>query len=243
MSISAPFRLALLAVGLACAVPAAALPIPGTGLSVGVDAEVMTDYRFRGVSRSGGDAAFSGNLILIGDGFYAGARATTLDGLDSFRLRNPRLQDLGDIQFDIYAGHSADLGRGLTLDAGMVYYAFSGSEGASDHFEPYASLSYLIGPVEATVGAKYAWSQRATGNDDMLYLFGEVEAGIPFTPVTLTAHLGRQDWGRYGSYRNWSLGGRYALGPAFLGLRYVDTDLPAGPGRGGTLVASAGVRF
>ena len=44
---------------------------------------------------------------------------------------------------------------------------------------------------------------------------------------------------------NWSLGGRYAMGPIEAGLRYVDTDLRAIPGRrsGAGVVASLGVRF
>lgn len=228
---------------LAAAAPAAALPIPGTGLAIGVDAELMTDHRFRGVSRSDGGAALSANLIVTGNGWYGGARATTLKGLDNFRLRDPDFRELGDVQFDLYAGHSANLGLGLTLDGGLVYYAFPGGEGDTNYAEPYASLSYLLGPVEATVGARYAWSQRAIGDEDMLYLFGEIHAGIPFTPVSLTAHAGRQDWSRYGSYWNWSLGGHYAMGPLHLGLRYVDTDLPSIRGQRGGLIGSVGLRF
>jgi hypothetical protein len=93
------------------------------------------------------------------------------------------------------------------------------------------------------LGAKYAWSQRAIGNDDSLYLFGQIEAGIPATPLTLTAEAGRQESGALGSYWNWSLGGRYRLGPAEAGLRYVDTSLPSRHGRDATLVASLGFRF
>lgn len=237
-------RLALFGLLVAAAAPAAALPIPGTGLSLGADAELMTDYRFRGVSRSDGDPALSANLIVSSSrGFYAGGRGTTLKGFDNFRLRDPQFEDLGDVQLDLYAGYAADVGPGLTLDGGMMYYSFVGGEGETDYFEPYASLSYLLGPVEATVGAKYAWSQRAIGNEDMLYLFGELDAGIPFTPISLTAHAGRQDWGRFGRYWNWSLGGRYALGPVNLGLRYVDTDLPSAPGQRGGLIGSVGLRF
>jgi uncharacterized protein (TIGR02001 family) len=235
----------LTAAALGAAAPASAeVPIPGTGLSVSGEAQIMSDYRFRGISRSDEDPAVQANVTLSHDsGFYAGTRATSLNGLDNFRLRDPQLDDLGDIEFDIYAGYGRDLGGGLTLDAGLMYYAFSGAEGRANYAEPYASLSYLLGPVEATAGAKYAPSQDGIGNEAMLYLFGEVEAGIPFTPLKLRAHAGRQDWGDYGRYTNWSVGGSYTLGPAEFGLRYVDTNLPSTSGQDAGLVLSLGVGF
>ncbi|HEX8216133.1 MAG TPA: TorF family putative porin [Allosphingosinicella sp.] len=227
------------------AAPASAqVPVPATGLDVSVDAALLSDYRFRGVSRSGEDPALQANVMVShGSGFYAGARGTTLGGIDPFRLRDPGFEDLGDVELDIYAGYGADLGGGLSADGGVMYYAFVGGEGRTDYVEPYASLSYLLGPVEATAGAKYAPSQSGTGDEEMLYLFGEAEAGIPFTPVTLRAHAGRQDWGRFGSYWNWSLGGAYTIGPAEIGLRYVDTDLPSTPGQDAGIILSLGVGF
>lgn len=230
---------------LALGAPAAAdVPIAGTGLTVSGEAELMSDYRFRGVSRSDEDAAAQASVTVNHDsGFYAGVRATTLSGLDNFRLRDPDVTDLGDIEADLYAGYNADLGGGLTFDGGLMYYVFTGDRGQANYVEPYASLSYMLGPVEATAGAKYAPSQRGTGDEDMFYLFGELEAGIPFTPVTLRAHAGRQDWGGYGSYTDWWIGGSYTLGPAELGLRYVDTNLPSVAGQDAGVVLSLGLGF
>lgn len=240
-SIVAPAAAAALLV----AAPAAAqVPLPGTGFSATGEIQLMSDYRFRGISRSDEDPALQANVTLgHASGLYVGTRATTLSGLDNFRLRDPELGDLGDIEFDVYAGYAADLGGGLTLDGGVMYYLFAGGEGRTDYVEPYASLSYLLGPVEATGGVKYAPSQSGTGDEDMLYLFGELDAGIPFTPVAFSAHVGRQDWGAYGRYWNWSLGGTYMIGPAELGLRYVDTDLPSAPGQDAGIVLSLGVGF
>jgi uncharacterized protein (TIGR02001 family) len=233
------------AAALGFAAPASAeLPVPGTGLTLTGEAELMSDYRFRGISRSDEDPAAQVNATLSHDsGFYVGTRATTLSGLDNFRLRDPDLDDLGDIEFDVYAGYSRDMGGGLTVDGGLMYYVFAGAEGRANYAEPYASLSYLLGPVEATGGVKYAPSQDGIGNEDMLYVFGELEAGIPFTPIKLRAHAGRQDWGRYGSYNNWSVGGSYTLGPADIGLRYVDTNLPSVSGQDAGLVLSLGLGF
>lgn len=204
-------------------------------LELSGEATLLSDYRFRGVSRSGEDPAVQGRLTLSApSGFYAGARGTA--ALDD-------VAGLGNVQLDIHAGYGVDLGSGTSLDAGLLYYWFPDGDGATDYFEPYASLSHTLGPVEATLGAKYAPEQDAIGGDDMLYLFGEVETGIPLTPVTLAAQAGWQDAGAFGRYWNWSLGGRYALGRFEAGLRYVDTDLPSAPGTNATVVLSLGVRF
>jgi uncharacterized protein (TIGR02001 family) len=225
---------------LACGAPAwaqdeAPETADGGGLRLSGEAILLSDFRFRGVSRSGGDPAAQGQLTLSApSGFYAGARGTA--ALDE-------VPGLGNVQLDLYAGYGADLGSGTSLDAGLLYYWFPDGNGATGHFEPYVSLSHMLGPMEATLGAKYAPGQDATGGEDRLYLFGEVEAGIPLTPVTVTALAGWQDAGALGRYWNWSLGGRYALGPFEAGLRYVDTDLPSVAGTDATVVLSLGLRF
>jgi uncharacterized protein (TIGR02001 family) len=204
---------------------------------------LMSDYRFRGVSRSDEDPTGQAALqIRHQSGLYAGVRGTLLQGQDSFRLRNPAYLDQGSGEFDLYAGYGVGLGGGFDLDAGLMYYAFSGARGPTDYAEPYASLSYLIGPAQISAGAKYAPSQAATGNEDMLYLYGQVDVSIPFRPWSFAAQAGHQDWGVYGDYWNWSLGVRYhvqieGLPSTEIGLGYVDTDLPSVAGQ------DAGVRL
>ena len=214
-----------------------------SGIDLSGEVTLLSDYRFRGVSRSDEDPAAQAALTLSHhSGLYAGARGTTLRGIDGLRGR-----DLGDVELDLYAGWGAPVGDGFELDAGVMYYLFAGGEGATDYVEPYASLSYLIGPVYATAGAKFAPSQDAIGDEDMLYLFGQVEVSVPFRPWSFTAQAGRQDWGRFGSYWNWSLGVEHqlridGLPDTEVGLRYVDTDLAA-PGADAAVVLSLGVRF
>jgi len=235
----------LFAAAMLAATPAAAQQTPTAApgaFEVSGDASLMSDYRFRGVSRSDEDPTAQAGLMLRHEsGLYAGARGTLLRGNDPFRLRNPAFGDQGDAQLDLYTGYQADLGGGFDLDAGLMYYAFAGGEGATDYAEPYASLSYLIGPAQFTGGAKYAPSQAGTGHEDMLYLYGRADVSVPFRPWAFTAEAGRQDWGRYGSYWTWSLGARYHVQLAGIpnteiGLSYVDTDLP------GTAGQDAGIR-
>lgn len=204
------------------------------GVDVSGAVTLVSDYRFRGISRSDGDPALQAQLTAtLPGGLYAGGRGTSLKGVASG----------ADAELDLYAGYNATLGPGTTIDAGVMSYVFPGGRGGSFYVEPYASVSHTIGPLEATLGAKYAPSQRAIGDQDSLYLFGELEAGIPATPVTLTAQAGWQDAGAFGRYWNWSVGGRYAFGPVEAGLRYVDTDLAPRPGQKAGLIASLGFRF
>ncbi len=218
-------------------------------LDVTGEVSLLSDYRFRGVSRSDEDPAVQAAInVNHASGLYVGARGTTLRGPDSFRLRDPAFRDLGDVELDLHGGYGAQLGGGFSVDAGLLYYLFLGGEGRTDYVEPYASLSYLIGPVDLTAGAKYAPSQAAIGDEDMLYLFGQADVTLPFRPWSFTAHAGRQDWGRFGSYWNWSLGAQHqlqlgGLPDTEIGIAYVDTDLPALPGQDAGIVASLGFRF
>lgn len=210
---------------------------------------LLSDYRYRGISRSDEDPALQAALTIFpAGGFYAGARATSLKGTDSFRQRDPAFGDLGDVQLDLYAGYGAHLGGGFDVDAGLQYYVFAGGDGPTDYFEPYGSLSYLIGPVSLTGGAHYAPEQRAIGDEDMLYLFGQVDVSIPVRPWSFSLQAGRQDWGRFGDYWTWSVGVEHQLQLAGtsgieIGLRYVDTNLVSRPGQDAGLVASLGFRF
>jgi len=249
-------RIALLGLAALTAAPALAqdapAPEPPTGapegLAIGATIDLLSDYRFRGVSRSDEDPAVQAGVALYHDsGLYVGARGTILGGVDRFRL-----QDQGDAQIDLYAGYGADLGGGFSVDAGVMYYVFAGNDGNfggdADHVEPYASLSYLIGPVTMTGGAKYAPAQAGTRRQDMLYLYGQVDVTLPFRPFSFTAQLGHQDWGVFGGYWTWSAGGRYhvqleGIPNTEIGLSYVDTSLPSGFGQDAGLVASVAIGF
>jgi len=255
-------RTLLFAACLLAAAPAAAQDLPPTqsepqGVSVTTpgpfdisgEISLMSDYRFRGISRSDEDPAMQAGIDIRHDsGLYVGARGTTLAGNDHYRLRNPAFRDQGDVEMDLYAGYGRSLGGGFDLDAGLMYYAYAGGRGATDYAEPYASLSYLIGPVQLTGGAKYAPSQAATGHEDMLYLYGQVDISVPFRPWSFSAQAGRQDRGAFGSYWNWSLAARYhvripGIAGSEIGLRYIDTSLPSLHGQDAGLQAVLELSF
>jgi uncharacterized protein (TIGR02001 family) len=219
------FAAALFALPGLAAVPAAAQDIPGPiDVSGGVD--VVSDYRFRGLSLSGGDVAVQPTITLSHDsGLYLGAWGSNIEDTPAF----------GEVEVDLYGGYATDVAPGTSIDLGLTYYLYPDGEraaGPSDYVEATGKLSHTLGPVEANARISYAPSQASLGHDDSVYLAAGLSAGIPTTPLTLTASAGYTDGGLAalapgGHYWDWSLGASASFGPVIAGLKYVDTDIPA----------------
>lgn len=158
---------------------------PPSEFTVTGNVVLTTDYRFRGLSLSGGDPAIQGTINLNhSSGFYVGTWASNLEDSDVY----------GNMEIDLYGGWTGEVAKGLTADVGLVYYVYpNGKVGDGNYFEPYASLSTTVGPASAKVGVAYAWKQDSLGADDSLYLYTDLGVGIPDTPISLSAHLGYAD--------------------------------------------------
>ncbi|MCV0382567.1 MAG: TorF family putative porin [Erythrobacter sp.] len=203
---------------------------PDSGISVSGNVALVTDYRFRGVSYSGGDPAVQGGIDLNHEsGFYVGTWASSLDVGPAY----------GELEVDVYAGYGREFDNGLTMDVGLLYYIYPTEDvGANvNYFEPYASVGFAIGPVSTSVGLAYAWEQDAIGGQDNLYLYTDFEAGIPDTPITLAAHLGYTDGVYAPPFQtglstddtgfDYSIGASATvLGGLSLGISYVGVDGP-----------------
>lgn len=181
-----------------------------SGITVSGNAAITSDYRFRGVSFSDGDIAVQGGIDVAHDsGFYIGTWASSIEDSPTF----------GHTELDIYGGWSGEVASGVSVDVGLLYYIYpngdGGAAGPSDYFEPYASISGTLGPVEAKVGVAYAWDQSALGNSDNLYIYSDLSSGIPQTPITLNAHLGYTDGvlatSLDGDTFDWSVGADWAV--------------------------------
>lgn len=160
---------------------------PPSEITISGYVQGVSDYRFRGISLSSGEPAIQGTInVNHASGFYVGAWASSLEQ-DAFDV-------YGSTELDLYAGWTKEIASGLTADVGLLYYVYpGGSVGKANYFEPYASLSTTFGPVSAKLGVAYAWEQAALGNEDNLYVFTDLGAGIPNTGLSLSAHLGYAD--------------------------------------------------
>jgi len=240
-----------------------AAPTPAFKLSGGTT--LTTDYRFRGATQTNEDPALQTTINLnTSAGFYVGTWMSEIDGSG----RTPALTGYGGAEVDLYGGFTKTFG-GLGTDIGLLYYYYPGrvSGQKTDFFEPYASITYTLGPVSTKLGAAYAWGGQKGlagfdvkgGNDDNIYAYGEASVGIPTTPLTLKGHLGYSD-GALGSlnapgindnnYWDWSVTAEAVGGPLKVGVSYVDTDIKNGNtdfaqrlGRGSTVLGYVGVSF
>lgn len=226
------FRVAVLALIVASPSVSALAASPAAApafVTVTGEATFVSDYRFRGVSRSSGDPAAQASVRADTlPGFYASAWASSVAGYAG-----------ADAEVDVYGGWTRNIG-GWHPDAGVYGYLFPGGRGAN-FYEVYGAISRDLGPASATVGVNYAPPQR--GGRDNAYVYASLGAGIPRTPVSLRASVGYEDGFEARRKIDWSLGGSVKAGRRFtLGLKYVDTDTRGGHAGAG-VVASIGARF
>lgn len=202
---------------------------PPSAITVSGSATVVSDYRFRGISQTDKDFAVQGSITVSHDsGIYATVWGSSIDDYVAAG---------SDQEIDLVVGFKKEVASGTTIDVGVTYYYYPGAEKFvpgynSDFFEPYASITHTFGPVTGKVSAAYAPKQSALsvgfGKEDNLYIAGDLSAGIPTTPVTISAHVGHSFGPSYltigDEYTDWNIGLSYVAGPVTFGVSYVDTD-------------------
>ena len=207
-------------------------PAKKPDFSVTGNVALVTDYRFRGVSLSGGDPAVQGGITLNhASGFYVGTWSSSLAHTPVY----------GDQELDLFAGWTGSVTPALTVDAGLLYYVYpSGHVGDANYWEPYASISGTLGPAKLKVGVAYDWKQKglldnAGRHDDNLYLYSNLDVGVPGTPLTVSGHVGYTDGVLAPCYYcagtptfndrtgwDWSLGASATVfGPISVGVSYI----------------------
>jgi uncharacterized protein (TIGR02001 family) len=88
---------------------------------------LASQYRFRGISLSDEEIALQGTVNLNHkSGFYAGVWGSTLDGFGELGGSN--------LELDLYVGYKRQVVPGVTVDAGLLYYAYPGSSGGDFEF-------------------------------------------------------------------------------------------------------------
>jgi uncharacterized protein (TIGR02001 family) len=208
------------------ATPALAQEAPAEetpALKVSGGVTLASQYRFRGISLSDEHAALQGTINLNHkSGFYAGVWGSNIDGWGELGGSN--------LELDIYGGWKGEVTKGVTLDVGLLYYAYPGSKGGDfEFFEPYAKVSGNIGPVASTVGVAYAWDQDALADNSNIYLFNDNSLPIKGTPISLTTHIGYSSGDSAlaagDDYVDWAIGATAAWKNLTFGVSYVDTNI------------------
>lgn len=230
--------IALAVLGALSAVPAVASDWTVTG-----NVNVLTDYRFRGISQTGRGPALQG-------GFDAAHKSGFYIGNWNSNVSAGQFPGGAGIEMDFYAGYKGDLGKtGLSYDVGNLYYYYDqarygglGSASKTNNNEVYVGLGY------GAVSGKYSYATTDYFglNDTAVADFAIVtnsgagqgrSRGTSYTElnysaevmpkVTLSAHVGYTDIKNYKefSYTDYRVGLSYDMKGIALAATYVGTDV------------------
>lgn len=187
----------------------------------------LSQYRFRGVSRSDGQPAVQAEVLASHtSGLYAGISLSS-------EKPSPAV-DLGHAELDVYAGYDHALGSsGLMVDLGLRGYLYP-DRGQSSIVEMSATLHRQIGPLDLRGGLAWAPPQAHLGRSrqtgalrDSMYVFAQARTDVPGTPVHLHVHAGHTAGGLdyTGSYWDYRLGAGVSHKALSLDLSLVGTDV------------------
>lgn len=199
--------------------------------------EALSDARRRGLSWSDGKPALEASATVSAGPLVLSASALSTRGAE--RLGG------ADAVIDARAWLVRQLGI-AQLSGGANLHLFAGGEGGS-FAELGVSAGAPLGPLRMDVSALYAPPQDMLGGS-LLYLSADASAGIPGTPFTVEAGVGRSS-GRTddpvsaarlrpdGNYVDARLGVTMVSGPLRLGARLTTTGISAPARHAGTRLA------
>lgn len=179
---------------------------------------VVSDYTFRGISQTGGDAAVQASFTVAHDsGFYFTTWGSNVDFGDGE----------SDLELDLFAGYGFSLGENTTADLNITYYSYPGSpsDWNYDFVEFIGGITHDFGA--AKIGVKAAYSPDTFGGlGDSFWLGGNLT--VPFSDfVSVSGNIGEQWYDDAGltDYFHYDLGITFAYEGATLDLRYIGTDI------------------
>ena len=227
-------RLVMIAASLGVALPAAASAQDATSdWSVEATVGAVSDYRFRGISLSGGDPAVqAGATLSHASGFYADVYLSSIEEYG--------VGDDGDgskLEMTLTGGWAGSW-LGLDWDAALSAYRYPDGDDV-DYVEAPVQVSRTFGAATATFGVAYAPEQSALGDKDNRYVW----TGLDYAPeawlLSLAASIGYEDgaWAPDGK-TDWRIGGFIPLGNVTAGVEWIDSDADKG-----ALVASVFASF
>jgi hypothetical protein len=195
--------------------------------------ETATDERRRGLSWSTGRPSASMDLSANLQGLSTSARVVAL-------RRSPR-HGGADAVVDLTVSTRKNIGL-VDVELRGTSHLFAGARDRLDYVEVGATGSFTIGPLSLDAGLDFAPDQSAIGGTN-LYLHGGATAGVPGTPITLIASIGRTSGGGTSEraarlrpdrvYYDWRVGFDYVRGRVTVGADYVGTDIERDRSRSG----------
>lgn len=179
---------------------------------------ITSEYMFRGIVSEGG-AAVQGSLDWASPGgLYAGAWASNS-------------APAGGTELDLYVGWAGEMGNGVGVDLGVVYYGFTEQDeiGAdADYFEVYGGLS--LGGLSGSI--YYSDDFFASDEDGIYYTLAYSASMSDTVDMTFQVGFSQGDGVELvigDEYTDWSVTLSKDLGDgAGVSFGYVQTDLEVG---------------
>lgn len=207
-------------------------------LEVAAYVDLVSDYRFRGISMTNKKPTAQGGIDLGLNGFYAGAWASGLN----------KTYTGADTEIDLVAGYGFDMSETVSASVGYIYYGYVGGSDLDFH-EINATLSATIADVSWGLGIYYSPSQSNLGDEDNTYLQATAEYPLPDTNWSFNAAIGYEtgffpDALVGGSKWDYSVGTSYAFNDHFsASLSLMDTNRGATREAGTTVLLTIGASF
>lgn len=198
--------------------------------SLSANVALTSNYIFRGISQTGGDAAVQGGFDYAhSSGFYVGTWASNVGWIEDFQGYAS-----GNVEIDVYAGFGNSIGD-FTYDVGAIQYMYPGKRAGAvdaDTTELYASLGWkwFTAKYSYYISDEVFGFANADGSD---YL--DISASVPIgeTGLTVGAHWGTFNFENNGAqdYDDWKVSLEYDMGKlssitsgVTVGVAYTDTD-------------------
>lgn len=199
---------------------------------------LVSDYLFRGVSQTHGDAAIQGGVDYTSpSGFYAGLWGSSISWVKDWLGK-------GSAEVDVYGGYRGSLAEGVGYDVGVIAYTYPGKGEAIPTFlanpntaEVYGSVSYkwLSVKYSRTVSSHFVGWYGGAAYDKDTKGSGYLEANGAWDLGDgwgLSAHIGHQKVKESvstaaindASYSDWNIGVSKDVGFGVVGLVYSETD-------------------
>lgn len=180
---------------------------------------VVSDYRDRGYTFSGGQPVLQGEATLShASGLYVGAWGS---GIEEYGAS--AYGDGATIEFTLYAGWAGSI-SGLDIDLGVWSNIYPGGEDVN-YVEFPLQIGRNFGAATFSSGVVWAPSQTGTGDEANTWVWTRADYAPETWPVSLHAMIGHED-GAFApnGKTDWRVGIEAPVGSIILGLAWVDSD-------------------
>ena len=214
---------------------------PEPDYTLGFNAALTTDYRYRGISQSGKKPALSlGADFTHKNGFYLGAWGSTVTWIkDSTSGPNTTK---GPIEVDLYGGYKGEIAKDFAYDVGALQYWYVGNNlGKTSGFANANTLEFYGAVTYSVVTAKYSRSLTNlfgtvnSKSSDYLDLSANFDLGSGWSIVP---HVGTQKIKNFTSYTDYSLTVNKDIDGLVLSAAVVATNWKSKQGSAYTLQGS-----